>query len=950
MSGSTNGAAACECCVGPREGSLANRPGLPALRYRAGTHGSFLERMLRGLPVQTVPGGGRPLQELTTRARDDHSIALLDAAAVMLDVLTFYQERIANEGFLRTADERRSILELARAIGYELDPGVAATAWIAFTVEAPAVIPTDVVPPAQRPFQTGPGSTAQPVAKVPARTPIKSVPGPDETSQTYETAEELEARTEWNALRPRLTQPQPVDPGVAYVWVGGIITDVKAGAWVVFFTRDATNTNVATPRQVVAVTHDDANGRTRLDLAGATTLPVYVVPSYNDLLFALPTTASSVLNATSAGNLVVQNAWTNSDLNAFVAMQQWNTVALVMHLSYVHHVSPPPPPPSFALDPPEPGLIGFTVRSGPFGHNAPRWASLPAEQRFTTNGHAPIYPTNWDGSPPSIEEDSQGVFYRSSSSMGGTGDDAHFFFERVVPEVLPGSWVLLERRGEREVVRVGQVVEASLADFALSGRATGVLVEHADGTALEDGDLADFKVRATTLHAGSRPLPLVSLPIPDDIGAGTQEADQLTLDGLHLGIESGRAVIVTGQRRDLEGVTASEVLHVADVIHSGGFTTLFFESAMTHTYIRATVTLNANVVKATHGESVTEILGSGDAAAAGQRFILKRPPLTYVPSSGGGTGASSTLEVRVDDVLWEGRPSLYGTDERTQAYTVRHDDDANATVFFGDGRQGARLPTGTANVVARYRTGIGLEGLVGANRLTVLQAKPLGIRDATNPLPASGADDPETLDDARTAAPVTVRTLGRIVSLDDYADFARTYAGVGKASAHALWTGRDRLVAVTIGAASGDPVPEGDELRRNLANDIAAARAPLEPFRVVTFQPLFFSLAAQVAIDRRLVAEKILGNVRDALLSAFGYAARAFGQDVTAAEIIAAVHAVDGVEAVNLTALHLVTESPGATPASRLSARNVEWQDDMLVQAELLRINPAGIALTEMQP
>src|SRR5690606_15132810 len=117
--------------------------------------------------------------------------------------------------------------------------------------------------------------------------------------------------------------------------------------------------------------------------------------------------ASSVLNATSAGNLVVQNAWTNSDLNAFVAMQQWNTVALVMHLSYVHHVSPPPPPPSFALDPPEPGLIGFTMRSGPFGHNAPRWASLPAEQRFTTNGHAPIYPTNWDGAPPSIEEDSQ---------------------------------------------------------------------------------------------------------------------------------------------------------------------------------------------------------------------------------------------------------------------------------------------------------------------------------------------------------------------------------------------------------------------------------------------------------------------------------------------------------------------------------------------------------------
>ena len=44
-------------------------------------------------------------------------------AACVADVLTFYQERIANEGFLRTATERRSVLELARAIGYELKPG-----------------------------------------------------------------------------------------------------------------------------------------------------------------------------------------------------------------------------------------------------------------------------------------------------------------------------------------------------------------------------------------------------------------------------------------------------------------------------------------------------------------------------------------------------------------------------------------------------------------------------------------------------------------------------------------------------------------------------------------------------------------------------------------------------------------------------------------------------------
>ena len=66
---------------------------------------------------------------------DDPAIATLDGWATVLDVLSFYQERIANEGYLRTATERRSILEMARSIGYELRPGVAAGTFLAFTLE-----------------------------------------------------------------------------------------------------------------------------------------------------------------------------------------------------------------------------------------------------------------------------------------------------------------------------------------------------------------------------------------------------------------------------------------------------------------------------------------------------------------------------------------------------------------------------------------------------------------------------------------------------------------------------------------------------------------------------------------------------------------------------------------------------------------------------------------------
>src|SRR5712692_8552350 len=137
----------CGCCEGIQivtPESEANRPGLSAIAYRVGTHATFFESMLARLSnlyldVPASDGGSAlervyPLRRLTTREPSDPSIALLDAWATVADVLTFYQERIANEGYLLTATERRSILELAKLVGYKLRPGVSASVFLAFTV------------------------------------------------------------------------------------------------------------------------------------------------------------------------------------------------------------------------------------------------------------------------------------------------------------------------------------------------------------------------------------------------------------------------------------------------------------------------------------------------------------------------------------------------------------------------------------------------------------------------------------------------------------------------------------------------------------------------------------------------------------------------------------------------------------------------------------------------
>src|SRR5215470_15866951 len=111
----------CGCCEGistKTPVALYNRPGLSAIAYRVGTHAQFKASMLARLSAHDLPALGR----LKTRDDDDFTIALLDAWAVTGDILTFYQERIANEAYLGTATERQSVIELARLIGDELRP------------------------------------------------------------------------------------------------------------------------------------------------------------------------------------------------------------------------------------------------------------------------------------------------------------------------------------------------------------------------------------------------------------------------------------------------------------------------------------------------------------------------------------------------------------------------------------------------------------------------------------------------------------------------------------------------------------------------------------------------------------------------------------------------------------------------------------------------------------
>ncbi len=900
----------CGCCEGVEPLTplpTVNRPGLDALRYRVGTHATFFETMVASLSSHRL-GELRPLERLTTRDPSDPAIALLDAWAAVADVLTFYQERIANEGYLLTATERRSILELARLVGYRPRPGVAASVYLAFTLEQGYEI------------------------EVPVGTPAQSVPDPGELPATFETAEPLPARTSWNAIPARQTHPSFLQPSATFVgtrtfYAHGVVTNLKANDAVLVVCGDERQ-----PYTIQAVTSDAGAGHTVV-----TYTPFNPVPSNGTSINGSETAVTDATRGPALTRLAaVLDALKKkpslppaSRLRLARSPQRTYGAAadlgpqLLTHLHprledvlYAAYASAP-----VAVSPTEPCHVeALRVRAAPFGHNAP-------QDLVVNEDNVPIRRREWSLAEFAAESPTEEQF--RTLSLDATYD-----------KITRGSHVLVDRADRDPILaRVEQIRTVSRADYGVAARVTQLVL---DRPWLDSDDTSLAVIRGTTVHAQSEELELAEEPIEEDVAD-----DVIELDGLYDGLQAGRWLVVTGKRSDVrgvegqpvEGVQGSELVMLAGVVHdvrtvedaAGNVielptdtlhTRLILSEPLAYTYARDSVRVNANVVPATHGETHHEVLGSGDGTQAFQQFTLKQPPLTYVAAPT-PEGVESTLDVRVNDVRWPGHETLLHLDGNERGYQTKTDDDGNTTVLFGDGTRGTRLPTGVENVTATYRSGIGTSGNVAAGQISVLAARPLGVKDVVNPQRASGGADPENRDQARGNVPLGMLALDRLVSVADYAGFTRVFAGIGKAEAVRLSDGRREIVHLTIAGAHDAPIDEGSDLLRNLLLALNRFGDPNVPLRVALREAVFLVLSARVAVLADHLFTDVEPRVRAALLDAFSFGRRALGQHVLLSEVVSAIQRVEGVDYVDVDLLDGISETEARTPetlAAKLDA------------------------------
>ena len=875
--------AACGCCEGIKAVtplSTANRPGLSKLVYRIGTHAEFLETMLARLSNNDFPG----LAGLTTRDAADPSIALLDAWATVADVLTFYQERIANEGYLRTATERRSILELARLVGYKLRPGVSASVFLAYTLDEK--MKDEVIIPA--------GSRAQ------------SIPGPYELPQSFETSEDLKARARWNVLKPRMTRPQTrasIEGGLR-VYLKGINTNLKPN-----------------DPLLIGVDKDDPQfyrvTEVKPDAEADRTLV-----KFRDPVKSIDNTKKSQISFFEPVSVIRK-------LTLKPSLQPRNSLQLSRKLSAQFKVKSETSYASAASFSPMLGetlsmavanaqvapdvdikVYALRVEASPFGHNAP-----PEPQYWSKDDddkHTPgtLKPQPWDEWKPD-------------------GELANILYlDRHYDQILPGSYIVIDKKNSKTQIIVSSCkkVEAiSRSAYGISGETTRITLN--DKWWQPDpkkGDISDL--RTTMIYAQPEELDLAEEPIKEAVCGGTD--DPLELDGFYEGLKSGRWVIVSGERdvSGTSGVKDCELAMVASVTQdvsrvkdeTGTVTDQPYPGEKYHTFLtlaenlqycfkRDTVTIYGNVVKATHGETRHEVLGSGDGSRALQSFELKQFPLTHVSASN-PTGVDSTLKLFVNDIQWHEADSLAGLQATDRNFITRTDNKDKITVTFGNGREGARLPTGIENIKAQYRNGIGKPGNVRAEQISLLTTKPLGVKEVINPLRASGGADRESRDQARKNTPLAVKALDRLVSVRDYEDFARVYAGIGKALAVEIPDGRHQIVHVTIAGADDIPIDETSDLFRNLRQALHDFGDPFQPILLAVRELMMIVISTRVRIQPDCHWEPVVKNLRTALLESFGFERRELGQDVLLSEVISVMQAVRGVAYVDVDAFGGIPE------------------------------------------
>lgn len=757
----------------------------------------------------------------------DFAGTLMELSALVSHVLGFYQDRYAREAFLGTAQSARSLVRHGRRLGYEPDPGLAATGHLLFTLHEGLA-----------------GTIARGFA-------VSSAPVGEKKARDYETLDDIEVDHQHNELpvRERFEPYELTSPKTRFEVVGGGL-ELKPGDVIVIESND----KKLSVRTLTAVEESADGVTTRLTVD--TGLPYGVFqPGFR--MLARPAST--------------------------VHLFGWD--------------SPP-------LTYPEEDL----QKSG----------SYPASEDTLESAEGYVVADHKSEDLYLSRELGRSVVGTPVVRLAGSAHDVFRVESQVSRAVafrkmtqVTVTSVGLDDAGAPKIVTdeipVRSEISATVTTLQVSTD-SGSLLKRSDQAIRESLWMLDFQLAVPLVHERLSTQPL-ELP--------------LALDGLFEELKPGQLLALSSFDPSVDDVEIAEITSVGtDVERTWSWISFRIVAPSTggRTWALGELRIRGNVARISHGKTVEEALGDSDGITPFLRFPLKNKPLTHLP---GPDGAVPALEVRVAGVLWTLVEDFYESDAYDRHYLLQRDEAGSTFVCFGDGRHGAIPPAGRKHITARYRVGLGRDGNAEAERVDrIKKAHPL-VERAHNPRPVSGGAEPARAEDVRSQATRFIRTFGRAVSVQDYADLALLFPGVARASAAAAPVGQLRAgrgagrvgVRVIVADAEGQsPGPLGE-----IQKFLQTRSDGVVPIEVVGPSSKELVLRLYLEVDRAFLPEAVQASVRDALYGnrpdapgLFTFAGRQLGQPAFLSEVYARLSALPGVSFIQVT-----TFEPG--PASEVS-------------------------------
>lgn len=273
-----------------------------------------------------------------------------------------------------------------------------------------------------------------------------------------------------------------------------------------------------------------------------------------------------------------------------------------------------------------------------------------------------------------------------------------------------------------------------------------------------------------------------------------------------------------------------------------------------------------------------------------------------------------TLYVQVSGETWDYKTTLGFSLPTSKHFTVVINPDGSPYLRFGDGIKGM-IPTATAQISIAYRATLGPRGQVAANTLTNIvstidlpnQTTTIEEIVATNPLDSVGGLGIEDIETIRRLAPLSIRTLDRAVTEQDYMDLIKLAPSIDKAK---VVVNCGKKVKIYVAPMGGGIASSG--LLESVQEFMASRKMVTTTLDIQAAGETFIGLDVLATAKFRVNTNLVKRDIQRALIEAYSADSSEINKPIRISDIYALLDNLEKVDFLQLVNIYWV---PYARPS-----------------------------------